>query len=171
MIINLILITTKRWCSLPPLADFYFDWKWTCTTYYVVLASFVPTNLSGKGKSYPLPPWAFCCKMLSRTLLSRMSKNWKYALLWEKILGQICCSASCAGLDENSRQESFFRAQDTEDDKCKTKNAFSIWNSCSIFQLCNSCACLGNTLVSLENLTYSEFLSKFEIIKQWGNTH
>ena len=57
-----------------------------------------------------------------------------------------------------------------EEDKGKTKNAFSIWNSCSIFQLGNSCACLGDTLVSLENLAYSEFLSKFEIIKQWGNT-
>ena len=70
----------------------------------------------------------------------------------------------------NSRWESFFRTKDTEDDKCITKNAFSIWNSCSIFQLGNSCACLGDTLVSLENLAYSEFLSKFEIIKQWGNT-
>ena len=67
-------------------------------------------------------------------------------------------------------KKAFFRAKDTEDDTCKTKNAFSIWNSCSIFQLGNSCACLGDTLVSLENLAYFGFLYNSEIIKQWGNT-
>ena len=34
--------------------------------------------------------------------------------------------ASCAGLEVDSRKESFFRTKDTEDEKCKTKNAFSI---------------------------------------------
>ena len=64
-----------------------------------------------------------------RHLLLRMSqKNLTYAL-WENnsesnlLRGS---SASYAGLEADSRKESFFRAKDTEDDKCKTKNAFSI---------------------------------------------
>ena len=67
--------------------------------------------------------------MLNTALLSRMSQKSQHTRYEEIILGRICCEEALQVMSawkQIQEKKAFFRAKDTEDDKCKTKNAFSI---------------------------------------------